>query len=169
MRSSAAAAPGPLRFRDTPEPEDVASIRRIVESSGYFRADETAIAVELIEDRLGKGLAGSGYHFLFADEAGRTLGYACFGPIPCSLTSWDLYWIAVDATLRGRGLGRALLERAEGVVRAQGGRAVYIETSDRKQYDRTRAFYAACGYAVEHVFADFYAPGDGKAVYVKKL
>ena len=83
--------------------------------------------------------------------------------------SWDLYWIAVEDRARGQGLGRGLLHRAEAVVRARGGRAVYIETSDKPQYDQTRAFYQACGYALEHVFVDFYAPGDGKAVYLKRL
>ena len=103
------------------------------------------------------------------DDGGRTVGYACFGPIPCSLTSWDLYWIAVEDMARGRGLGRALLRRAEDAVRARGGRAIYIETSSKPQYDATRAFYRACGYDLEHVFADFYAPGDGKAVYSKRF
>jgi GNAT superfamily N-acetyltransferase len=169
MRSSEAIAPAPPRFRDTPKPADVAAIRRIVESTGFFRPDESAVAVELVEDRLAKGLAASGYHFVFADRDGRTIGYACFGPIPCSLASWDLYWIAVENGARGCGLGRALLRRAEDAVRAAGGKAVYIETSSRPQYDATRAFYKACGYVLEHVFADFYAPGDGKAVYVKRV
>lgn len=159
----------PPRFRATPGRADVAAIRRIVESTGHFRPDETTIAIELIEDRLAKGLAASGYHFVFADSGADTVGYACFGPIPCSLASWDLYWIAVMDAWRGRGLGRALLRRAEDAARAAGGRAVYVETSSRPQYDATRAFYQACGYALEHVFADFYAPGDGKAVYVKRL
>jgi GNAT superfamily N-acetyltransferase len=169
MRSSAAAAPSPLCFRDAPRSDDVAAIRGIVASTGFFRADEIAIAVELLEERLAKGAESSGYHFMFADDGGRTVGYACFGPIPCSLTSWDLYWIAVEDAARGRGLGRALLRRAEDAVRARGGRAIYIETSSKPQYDATRAFYRACGYDLEHVFADFYAPGDGKAVYAKRI
>jgi GNAT superfamily N-acetyltransferase len=169
VRSSAAIATAPPRFRDTPRREDVAAIRRIIESTGYFRPDEIAVAIELAEDRLAKGLAASGYHFIFADSDTRAVGYACFGPIPCSLVSWDLYWIAVEDAWRGRGLGRDLLRRAEDAVRAAGGKAIYIETSSRPQYDATRAFYQACGYGLEHVFADFYAPGDGKAIYVKRF
>jgi len=159
----------PPRFRDAPRPDDVAAIRWIVESTGFFRADEVAIAVELVEERLAKGIEASGYHFVFADGGAGPIGYACFGPIPCSLTSWDLYWIAVEDAARGQGLGRDLLRRAEDAVRARGGRAIYIETSSKPQYDATRAFYLACGYVLEHVFADFYAPGDGKAVYAKQL
>lgn len=160
-------------FRTEPGPPDIAAVRRIVTSTGFFRPDEIDIAAELVEERLGQGLEASGYHFVFADgkegEAGAAIGYACFGPIPCSLTSWDLYWIAVDAAAQRGGLGRTLLEAAEASVRAQGGKAIYIETSAKPQYDATRFFYEACGYRLEHVFQDFYAPGDGKAVYSKRL
>lgn len=157
-------------FRTEPTLDDIAAVRRIVTSTGFFREDEIGIAVELVEERLDDGLAASGYHFVFADaQTGGAAGYACFGPIPCSLTSWDLYWIAVDATAQRGGLGRALLEAAEASVRAQGGKAIYIETSAKPQYDATRHFYVACGYVLEHVFEDFYAPGDGKAVYSKRL
>jgi GNAT superfamily N-acetyltransferase len=155
-------------FRTEPRPEDIAAVRHIVTSTGFFRPDEIDIAVELVEERLDQGLEASGYHFVFADKGGGAVGYACFGPIPCSLTSWDLYWIAVDAAAQRGGLGRALLDAAEASIRAQGGKAVYIETSAKPQYDATRFFYEACGYALEHVFADFYAPGDGKAVYSKR-
>ena len=159
-------------FRTEPTLDDIAAVRRIVASTGFFREDEIGIAVELVEERLDEGLEASGYHFVFADRdapEGGAIGYACFGPIPCSLTSWDLYWIAVDATAQRGGLGRALLEAAEASVRAEGGKAIYIETSAKPQYDATRFFYEACGYRLEHVFADFYAPGDGKAVYSKRV
>lgn len=155
-------------FRTEPTPGDIAAVRRIVTSTGFFRPDEIDIAAELVEERLDQGLETSGYHFVFADSEGSAVGYACFGPIPCSLTSWDLYWIAVDATAQRGGLGRALLEAAEASILAQGGKAIYIETSAKSQYDATRFFYEACGYVLEHVFADFYAPGDGKAVYSKR-
>ncbi len=156
-------------FRTEPTLDDIAAVRRIVTSTGFFREDEIGIAVELVEERLDEGIEASGYHFVFADDASGAVGYACFGPIPCSLTSWDLYWIAVDAAAQRGGLGCALLEAAEASIRAQGGKAIYIETSAKPQYDATRFFYEACGYALEHVFEDFYAPGDGKAVYSKRV
>jgi GNAT superfamily N-acetyltransferase len=148
---------------------DIAGVRALIDATGFFRPDETAVAVELVEDRLAKGLETSGYHFLFADDAAGLAGYACFGPIPCTLTSWDLYWIAVSPAAQGRGIGRRLLQATEEAVRQAGGLSIYVETSSRPQYDPTRAFYLACGYRIEHVFADFYAPGDGKTVYVKRL
>jgi hypothetical protein len=46
---------------------------------------------------------------------------------------------------------------------------VYVETSSRDQYEPTRRFYLKCGYRVDAVLEDFYAPGDGKVIFVKAL
>src|SRR3954467_12244433 len=54
----------PLVFRDEPCPADAAAIREIVASTGFFHEDEIEVAVELVEERLSRGLA-SEYHFLF--------------------------------------------------------------------------------------------------------
>jgi len=52
---------------------------------------------------------------------------------------------------------------------AAGGKRVYVDTSQRVQYASTRAFYESAGYRLETVLEDFYGPGDGKAIYIKKL
>jgi hypothetical protein len=46
---------------------------------------------------------------------------------------------------------------------------VYVETSGRRDYAPTRAFYERAGYRPEARLADFYAPGDDKWIYVKPL
>jgi len=96
-------------------------------------------------------------------------GYSCYGLIPCSTVSWDLYWIAVDPDQQGSGLGRRILKLTEDKIAAAGGLAVYAETSGRPQYVPTRAFYDRTGYATGAVFADFYGPGDAKYVFVKRV
>lgn len=155
-------------FRTAVHPDDVAGVRDLVSATGYFNAEEVAIAAELVAERLERG-AASGYEFLFAEGADRLAGYACWGRVPCTLTTWDLYWIAVDPAEQGTGLGRRLLEEVERRVLAAGGSAVYAETSGRPQYQSTRAFYLRCGYAVGAEFPDFYAPDDPKVVFVKRL
>jgi D-alanine-D-alanine ligase len=163
-----AARPVAPRFRHEVRADDPGHVRAIVAASGFFTPAETAVAVELVEERLLRG-AASGYFFIFAEAQGRVVGYACYGPVPATLTTWDLYWIAVDPERRRGGLGRALLTRAEQAIAAAGGRDVYIETSSRGLYGPTREFYLAAGYRLAAEFADFYAPGDGKLVYVKRL
>ena len=50
--------------------------------------------LELVEERLAKGTA-SGYYFVLVDQEDRLAGYSCYGPIPGTVSSSDLYWIAV--------------------------------------------------------------------------
>ena len=104
-----------------------------------------------------------------AEEEGRLSGYVCYGPIACTVSSFDLYWIAVDPGLQGRGLGKALLSEAERCIQEMGGNRVYVETSSRDQYKDTRVFYERCGYKKASILEDFYAPGDSKVTYMKVL
>src|SRR3954468_9257707 len=102
----------PLRY--DVRPHDAVAVREIVSSTGFFHDFEIDVAVELVQERLVQGLA-SGYYFVFSDDpaTGRAIGYACFGPIPCTVGSFDLYWIAVHNDWRGRGLGTRLMREAE--------------------------------------------------------
>lgn len=163
-----AAPDADLSLRESVRPADVAAVRRIVASTGFFYPAEVEVAVELVEERLRRGPA-SGYHFVFAERGGRMVGYACYGPIACTVGAYDLYWIAVHHPEQRRGLGRRLLAAAEEAIRRAGGRRVYIETSGRALYAPTRAFYERCGYVVEALLPDFYAPGDGKYIYCKSV
>lgn len=147
---------------------DIEAICDLVRSTGFFHEDETAIAGELVKERLSRGTA-SGYEFLIAEIGGRIAGYACFGKIDGTVDAFDLYWIAVDPALQGRGLGREILRRAESVMRDMGASRVYIDTSSSDTYRSTRAFYAAMGYVEEAHLADFYKKGDGKVIFVSNL
>ncbi len=156
-------------WREEPAGADRESVGKLTAATGFFRPDEVAVAVELVEERLEKG-AASGYYFCFADNAdGSLAGYVCYGPIPCTIGSYDLYWIAVANQLQGRGLGKALMRKAETAAKAGGGRKMYVETSGKAQYRATREFYASCGYEVAARFEDFYDLGDDKLVFLKNL
>jgi len=157
-----------VTFRESLVPEDGQRVRRLVDITGFFHPDEVGVAEELVRERLEKGEA-SGYHFIMADHYGRLAGYVCFGPIPCTASSYDLYWIAVHPDFQGRGLGRQLLVESERRIKAAGGSRIYVDTSQRVQYAITRAFYESCGFRLETVLKDFYAVGDGKAIYCKSL
>ena len=158
----------PLALRTAVVRGDAGVVRDIVSSTGLFRPDEIGIAVELVEERLRVGPA-SGYHFIFAERAGRVLGYSCYGPVPLTLQSYDLYWIAVRKEAQGAGIGRMLLEKSEAAIGGHGGRRVYIETSSKAIYRDTRRFYERNGYRVEATLKEFYSPGDNKVIYVKPL
>jgi len=159
---------GPVTIRTSLVPEDVAAVREVTASTGYFHEHEIPVAVELAEERLAKG-AASGYEFVFAEQDGRVVGYTSFGPIPCTRGSFDWYWLAVRPEYQGAGLGQRLLQEVEARARAMGGARLYCETSGRPQYASTRAFYERMGFTLCEVLADYYEPGDGRATYVKAL
>jgi ribosomal protein S18 acetylase RimI-like enzyme len=142
------------------------AVQTIVERTEFFRADEVNVAVELVDEYLARGLA-SGYHFVFAENEGAVVGYACYGPIACTVASYDLYWIAVDPTQQGQGIGRQLIQATEAEIAATGGRRIYIDTSGQPKYAPTRAFYERSGFRCAARLVDFYAPGDDRLIYQK--
>lgn len=161
------AAKGQL-WREAVKPEDGERVRSLVAATGMFSAEEIAIAEELVQERVARGRA-SGYEFVLLEEDGTLVGYACYGPIPGSASSHDLYWIAVHPDRQGRGFGHQILARAEAAMKRGGAQRVYIDTSTSARYTPTRAFYAAAGFTLAAELPDFYRPGDGKAIYSKAL
>ena len=152
--------------------EDVGRVRSLVASTGFFNAAEIELAADLVAERLARGLR-SGYHFILAEiwtERGADLvGFACYGPIYGTRDSFELFWIAVAPEEQGRGLGAQVYARAEAAMAEAGARRIYADTSSSERYAGTRGFYQRMGFREAARLADFYAPGDGKIVYVKAL
>lgn len=156
-----------ISFRREVRESDIGQVRRLAEATGFFTSQEVDVAAELVSERLCKGSA-CGYHFLLAEnDAGDVPGYACFGPIPCTRSSFDLYWIIVHPQAQGQGLGKRLMAASEAEMATLGGTRAYIETSSQPLYLPTRRFYERCGYSLEAVLKDFYAPGDAKHIFCK--
>lgn len=150
---------------------DVESIDAILRANRpVFSDTECRTAVSMIREGLAYPADEDPYQFLVAELDGRVAGYACFGSVALTQGAYDLYWIAVAPELRGRGVGRALLERVEQIVREQSGQLLVAETSGRADYEPARRFYEQvvrwerCG-----TIRDFYRPGDDKVLYVRHL
>lgn len=151
-------------------PADREPLERLLVGTEAFRPDEIPVAMELID--LGLTPGGGGYRFVvaeLADAPGRVAGYACFGATPCTLGTFDLYWIAVDKTLQGHGIGKALVRAVEDAVGAELGRLILIETGGKPSYAAQRAFYASAGYREVARVPDFYEDGDDRVIYQKRL
>jgi len=149
---------------------DRGRIEEISRAVGLFRADEILVALEVFDGAIA-GSAGAGsadYLALGAEHDGRLAGWICWGPTPCTLGTYDLYWMAVDPALHGAGIGTALLGAMESRL-AGLARLVVVETAGRSDYAPTRGFYEARGYRAVSRIPDFYAPGDDQVVYMKSL
>jgi len=155
-----------ITFRTQVRFSDIDEVTEIVRSTGFFREDEIEVARELVDEGFHIG-EESGYEFIFAEIEGKVVGYSCYGLIPCTLKSYDLYWIATHNDFRGKGIGRLVLKKTEEAVNSLGGKTVYVETSSKEQYVSTRVFYEKNDYILKAQFDDFYDIGDHKCVYIK--
>ena len=157
-----------LSFRYELRLWDPERIRNLIHATGVFTDAEIRVAEELAQERLSRG-DSCDYYFVMAEQDGSLIGYTCYGPIACTISSYDIYWIAVHPELQRGGLGRRLIEETGRFIRGSGGTRIYVETSQRPQYDGSRAFYKNAGYRLETVVPDFYAPGDGKVIFCMVL
>jgi ribosomal protein S18 acetylase RimI-like enzyme len=148
---------GPLR------PHDRARLAELLVATGAFHDEEIEVALSLFD------LTDDDYEFLGAFDAGRLVGYACFGPTPATEGTYDLYWLAVDPAAQGRGTGRALVREVERKLSERGGRLLVVETSSRADYAGTREFYARSGYTEAARVRDFYAPADDRILLTTRL
>ncbi len=147
---------------------DKRALMQILRNTPEFKPFEVTVAEELIDYYLEDGVK-SGYNIQIAEDEGEVAGYVCYGETPCTVGTWDLYWIAVDRVRRGKGIGKMLSEAAETAVKQAKGRLVFIETSSTPLYENTRGFYLARGYETVARIEDFYMPGDDKLILRKKL
>ena len=131
-----------MLWRKALQQSDAAAVGALVRETGFFSEEEQQVAIELVEETLLRG-AASGYEFVFTDDPddpGKLLGYACFGPIPATRSSYDLYWIAVAPSQQGKGLGAKLLQRSRAPCVESGATQMFLDTSGRPQYVPTRSF-----------------------------
>jgi GNAT superfamily N-acetyltransferase len=156
---------------------DRGRIEEITRAVGLFREEEIPVALEVFDAAVGVGpradphrvaTEGDPYSQIGAEVDGRIAGWICWGPTPCTLGTYDLYWMVVDPALQGTGIGTALLAEMEHRL-AGLARLVVVETAGRPDYGPTRSFYEARGYRAAATIPDFYAPGDDQVVFVKNL
>lgn len=155
-------------LRHEPCEQDLDGVQRILQDWGQFRPAEIAVARELVLDRLENGQR-SEYRFIFADRNRRMVGFACYGPIAVTVSSFDLYWIAVEAEASGTGIGTTIMEELLRLVSSGGGVNIFVETSSGSGYAPARSFYARHGFERICTVPNFYAPGDDKLIFGRSL
>lgn len=174
---------GALRARDR------SRVAQILDATAVFRPDEISVALELFDEGVvtagddtssadvapaassrASASADPDYVFLGAfTPEDELVAYACYGPTPATDRTWDLYWIAVHPTAQGTGGGTHLLSEVERRLKEHDARMLVVETSSRPEYDATRGFYRARGYAEAARLKAFYAPDDDRVILTKRF
>ena len=143
-----------------------------------FRPNELRVAEEVFDDAIAKGPKGD-YQSFVAEEKRNTarrashtaqqVGWLCFGPTPCTVGTFDIYWVVVHPQCQNRGAGSFLMRYAERLIKKRSGRMIVVDTSGSPRYLSARRFYRRNGYHRSARLKNFYAPADDKIIYVKYL
>ncbi len=146
---------------------DKDAILRVAVDSGLFPKEHVWELEDLMEGQLES--ESEGLHWIVDEHEGEVLAAAYYAPEVLTEGTWNLYFIAVQEALKGKGRGSALLQYIETTLRNQGERILIIETSALEDFELTRKFYLKHGYSEEARIREFYGPGDDKIVFWRKL
>jgi ribosomal protein S18 acetylase RimI-like enzyme len=153
----------PLAESDRPQ------VEAMTRACAMFRPEEVTVALEVFDAAVGIGRRRDPDYETGGIECdGMLAGWACWGPTPCTVGTFDLYWIVVAAGWQGQGVGSALLAEIERQVTGRA-RLIVVETAGREQYRGTRGFYESRGYHIAARIADYYESGDDLVTYVKRV
>lgn len=167
-------------YRKETKQSDLADFQEVLKSSGFFYDYEIEAAEDFLKYQLEDG-DESGVHYFMAEGVndstsakvttpdGKLVGFICFGHDSCTVSTWLLYWMAVHADYRCKGIGKVLLKKFEEYVVSKGGTKICGETSGRELYKPTRDFYVKNGYALAAEIPDYYSKGDSRVTIVKDL
>ncbi len=137
--------------------------------TGVFTDEEVGVAVELIDIVLGNE-SQKDYRIVCAvDAQDQPLGYICYGPVPMTRGTFDLYWIVIDPKAQGQKIGSGLLDYLEEEVKGMRGRMILADTSSIPSYEKANGFYLKRGFKEVARIADYYWKGNDRITYCKKI
>jgi len=149
--------------------EDRERLCSVIVETRVFTHEEVQVAVELI-DLVLEDPSQKDYEIqCMVSEEEQAIGYVCYGPVPMTQGTFDLYWIAVDPRYHGKGVGSRLLRFIEEVIRGRDGRMILVDTSSIPQYEKAQQFYARHGFEEVARVPDYYHPGNDRITFCKRL
>ena len=142
---------------------DMPGLQRVLETIELFPADMLPV---LIEPFLADAADDV---WLTARAEGEPVGLLYAAPEEQAEGAWNMHALGVAAGRQREGHGGALVRALETILRRRGARLLVVDTSGTPAFARARAFYEASGYAEVARVPDFWADGDAKIVFTKRL
>ncbi len=150
--------------------KDRSDLLKVIDSIVIFNTEEKHTAIELIDETLENDKKDEyDYNIFIYEYDNKAAGYYCIGKRYMTTGTFDLYWIVVDATLHGKGIGKKLLSHAENYIKEKRGYLVIAETSSQPSYEATRKFYHSNDYEVLADIKNFYKVNDNLIIFGKYL
>jgi ribosomal protein S18 acetylase RimI-like enzyme len=148
---------------------DRARLYSMLIETQVFTREEIEVAMELIGIVLEDPNQEDYRIDCMANGEDQAIGYVCYGPVPMTQGTFDLYWIVVDPRCQGQGVGSRLLHFLEEVARERKGRMILIDTSSIPQYEKAQKFYLRHGFQEVARVPDYYDTGNDRITFCKKL
>ncbi|KYC41762.1 acetyltransferase [Scytonema hofmannii PCC 7110] len=148
------------------KPEDTEALIAVAKTIG-FEPNEIELISKMLANYFHGNNDSDSFWIADDDEKDGIVGVAYCELERMTEQTWNLQLIAIRSDYQGQGRGGKLLCYVEEILKAQGGRMLLVETL--ASLDRTRSFYAKCGYEEEACIRDFYTTGADKIVFRKVL
>lgn len=143
--------------------KDIESIKHVIDSTGLFPS-------ELFLDMVSSYFDGNPKDEIWlAAEDEKACGVLFCKAEELTEGTRNCLLVAVHSSRQGQGLGTAMMNHLESILRERGDRILLVETSSLAEFENTRRFYEKLGYAKEATVRDFYAQGENKIIYRKSL
>lgn len=113
-------------------------------------------SVEEIENRIQTYHLQSRQRLLVAELEGKVVGliaFGCYEQFRLQGCCCHIDTLVVDATCRGKGVGKALVEIAEQYAKEQGATEIELTTANSRRAHGTHDFYKTIGY-MDHLEID---------------
>lgn len=142
---------------------DLPAVATILDQTGLF---PSAMLAEMAAPYLGRE-AQDLWLVICADDA--VIGFAFCEPERLTDRTYNLLAIAVRPACQSQGIGSALVGALERRLCEMGARLLLVETSSLDPYEPTRRFYDRLAFTREARIRDFYADGEDKILFWKRL
>ncbi|MFH1093020.1 MAG: N-acetyltransferase [Candidatus Omnitrophota bacterium] len=140
----------------------------ITRNTEVFTEGELDTLKEVLEDL--KHNKKTSYNLIKEEVEDKLVGFALFGRTPLTEFTWDIYWLIVDKSFQGRGIGKLLLVKIEEFIREKMPRAaIKLETSTRKKYSAARGLYKRFKFQEAGNLPNFYSEGDDMIIFYKEI
>lgn len=150
-------------------PKDRGHLQSILLRAKVFTPEEIDVAMELIDLVLKDSNQKDYLIHCFVNAQDQPLGYICYGPIPLTQGTFDLYWIVVDSDFKGQGIGSRLIDFLEEEMRRLKGRMILADTSSISSYEEAYRFYLKKGFREVARVPDFYWEGNDRITFCKRI
>lgn len=143
---------------------DIESLKTVLDSIELFPSE---MLDDMISDYFNNPESTDLWFTALENDQPLSIGYCAAEKL--TEGTYNLYALGVSSTVQAKGIGEKMMSHIESQLQEMGQRLLIIDTSGTEDYRKSRTFYERLGYTKEATIRDFWAEGDDKVIYSKRL